>query len=197
MGTSGLGQKAAQADYSAAVFVGGPNFDAGRGGHIPKYICIHGTASPSQDIDWWAARASTRGGVHYMVGRAFYKILGIDTQVIQMVREADSAWGNGFPSMAHPPAGCVPFFSGVDPNQETISIEHVKFNTDNSDSLTQAQTQATILLCEYLCTKYSIPRRWADASGGFLMHAQIDPVSRSFCPGPFPWGQLFSALSVS
>lgn len=181
-------------EYPGSVWTPGPGFDPGRAGQPIKYLVIHGTASPNQDIDWWASQAATRGGTHYMVGRSAHIISGITTQIIQFVHEADTAYGNGFPSISHPPLGCVPFFPGIDPNQQTISIEHVKYNTDNSDNLTTSEMTATINLCKYLCEKYHIPKRWADSTGGFLMHAQIDPENRYFCPGPVNWGQLFTGI---
>jgi N-acetyl-anhydromuramyl-L-alanine amidase AmpD len=35
----------------------------------------------------------------------------------------------------------------------------------------------------------------ADAIGGITGHSSIDPVSRSHCPGPYPWDELFTYLN--
>lgn len=177
--------------YGKSVWTPGPNFDSGRKGFRPTHIVIHGTASPNQDIDWWAARASTRGGVHYMVGRQPYTINGILTQVIQFVREEDTAWGNGIVD-----DGCVPWVTGANPNLYTISIEHVKFDPLNMDMCTAMEDTASFNLIRYLCLKWNIPMRLADAHGGIMTHAQIGPDRRWFCPGPYRWDRLFAYLQT-
>lgn len=179
------------ADYPGAVWTPGPNFDSGRGGLQPRYIVLHGTASPQQDIDWWAAQASRRGGVHYMIGKQPFVIAGYRTQVIQFVRETDTAWGNGITDPGH-----VPWVGSVDPNQITISVELVKFSAINLDILTALQALASYQLIAYLCAKWSIPARLADESGGIMTHYQISPIRRWFCPGPYPWDGLFTYLQT-
>jgi N-acetyl-anhydromuramyl-L-alanine amidase AmpD len=104
-----------------------------------------------------------------------------------MVREAGSAWGNGIVTAGHDPW----WGTRGNPNLETISIEHVKTGVRNQDALTPAQTVASFCLIAYLCAKYAIPRRRAAAVGGITGHASIDPVQRAFCPGTYPWEQLF------
>lgn len=186
--------------YPESVFVGGPSFTVGRGVHTPRIICLHGSASPQQDIDWWAARAATRGGTHYMVGRTRYNIKPmnssalVNTQVIQFVDEANTAWGNGFPSMSNPPVGCSPFLRGYDPNEISFSIEMCKNDPFNTDSLTSTQMAEVMNLCLYLSKAYNIPPMFANdvMTGGYIGHFNVDPEHRWFCPGPFNWGQLFT-----
>jgi hypothetical protein len=177
-------------DYPKAVWTPGPNFDSGRDGTSIDTICIHGSASPNQDINWWADRASTRGGVQYMVGRQPYMISGTRTQIIQMVRESDTSWGNGAIDK-----GCMPQYKNPNPNKRSISIEFIKFMADNSDRITASQQQTGFDLILSLCKKYRIPAHFPGADGaGITMHMLIHPIGRDFCPGPFPFGELFTYL---
>lgn len=81
------------------------------------------------------------------------------------------------------------------PNSVTFSIEHCKPDSANASSLTDAQKRASFALIAYLCDKYNIPKRWADANGGLTGHFSMDPVDRSRCPGNYPWDELFAYLN--
>lgn len=174
-------------DYAPALWVPGPDFGFpqgvhGRLRHAPRYIIIHGTGWP-YTLDQYIAEGPTRGGVHYMVGR--------DGRVVQFVREADASWGNGKVEPGHDPW----WTPALNPNLITFSIEHVKFSKTNADEITEAQAAASFALVGHLCAKYDIPRRWADASGGITGHYSMEPITRSFCPGPYPWAELFAYLN--
>jgi hypothetical protein len=121
---------------------------------------------------------------HYIVDRA-----GV---VVQCVAEADGAWCNGYISDGHDPW----WTSDINPNNVTISIEHVKATIDNSDGLTDAQKQAAFHLIYDICARNNIPMRKADASGGITGHYSIDPQNRSRCPGNYPWDELFAFLTA-
>lgn len=185
----------AQGQYPGSLWMPHRQFWAGRGGHNARYIIIHGTATPgistAQGIGrLFQSRAGKTsgpddGGTHYIVGK--------DGTVVQGVKEQDSAWGNGVITAGHDDW----WGTRGNPNLETISIEHVKVSAQNSDALTLAQMQAAFGLIEYLCNKWNIPKRWADSGGGITGHFSIDPINRRFCPGLYPWDELFQALTAT
>ena len=147
-----------------------------------KWIVIHGTAGGLNPVAIAEYFKTVPSSTHYVIGQ--------DGTVVQCVPENCVAWGNGDVSV-----GCMPWWNGIDPNQYTISIEHVKPNIDNSDQLTADQQDASFKLVDYLCTKHGIQRKMGDATGGIVPHSSMDPVNRSRCPGPYPWDQLISYLN--
>jgi len=84
----------------------------------------------------------------------------------------------------------------VNPNYVTISIEHVKSSTDNSNELTAAQKAASFKLINNIVARNpGIKKVWADSAGGVTGHFSISPSSRARCPGPFPWAQMYQSLN--
>lgn len=171
-------------DYALATWVGSPNYFANRAGHHPSYLILHGTAGFHRAIDVanFFATSASQVSSHYVVGQ--------DGTVIQCVAEHDGAWANG-PIVGDADPWWTPL---VNPNWITISIEHVKPSTDNSDPLTTAQREASFALIKDICDRWHIPKRWADASGGITGHFSMDPVNRERCPGNFPWSDLWTYL---
>lgn len=172
------------ADYAPAQWIPSSHYWSGRAGHQPKWIIVHGTAggTSATGIAQYFQTDDPPTSTHYVVG--------LQGEVVQCVRDADSAWGNGVVTAGHD-AWWSP---QLNPNFVTISIEHVKPDTQNRSQLTQAQMEASFRLIESLCDKYGIPKRAADQNGGITSHASIDPVNRSFCPGAYPWDQLWAYL---
>lgn len=184
---------AQEGQYPGSIWMPCSQFWKGRGNHAIRYIIIHGTATPgiatAQGIGrLFQSRAGKTSGpndgaTHYVVGK--------DGTIVQCVREGDSAWGNGVVTEGHDDW----WGTRGNPNFETISIEHVKVGAQNQDALTAAQMEASFALIAYLCDQWNIPRRWADAMGGITGHFSIDPVNRAFCPGLYPWDDLFARLN--
>lgn len=171
-------------DEPGAVWIPSPFHWSGREGCKPRYVIIHGTAggNSAEAIAGWFQNPKAQASTHY--------IIGLEGNIVQCVKESDAAWGNGALTNGH-----APFWRGdVNPNLISISIEHVKPLKDNSDTLTEAQKQASFALIRSTCTRNSIPMREADASGGITGHFSIDPVNRSLCPGPYPWNELWAYL---
>ena len=169
-------------DEAGAVWIPSPNYFANRNGYTPKWIIVHGTAgfSSARDVGTYFQTADV--SANYVVGQ--------DGTIVQCVAEKDGAWGNGVISSGHDSW----WTSDINPNWVTISIEHVKPHTDNSDTITAAQKAASFRLISHICDRHRIPRRRADGSGGITGHYSIDPVNRSRCPGPYPWDELISYL---
>jgi N-acetyl-anhydromuramyl-L-alanine amidase AmpD len=171
-------------DETDALWMPSTNYFPHREGHHPCWIILHGTAGfPSAEaVGHYFQYADV--ATHYIIGR--------DGTIVQTVKESDGAWGNGGISAGHDPW----WTRTTNPNNVTISIEHVKPSRDNSDELTEVQKHASFLLIEHICQRHDIPRRYADASGGITGHCSMDPVNRSFCPGPYPWEELFAYLRL-
>jgi len=166
---------------------------SGREGQIPRWIILHGTAgfTRAADVAGFFAQQATEASAHYIIGR--------DGEVFQCVNEEDAAWANGPISGPSGTSGDgvhhdAWWDSGINPNLVTISIEHVKPHTDNSDQLTPAQKLASFALIKDICSRWPIPMRQADKNGGITGHFSMDPVNRSRCPGPYPWSELWQFL---
>ena len=170
-------------DEQEAIIIPSPNYFPGRSGHTPRWIIIHGTAgfSSAQEVGKYFQRADV--STHYVIGR--------DGFLVRCVSEQDSAWANGGVTEGHDPW----WSRSLNPNLVTLSIEHVKPHKDNSDQLTERQKVTSFKLVRRLCNRYQIPKRQADAHGGITGHFSMDPVNRSFCPGPYPWDELFAFLA--
>lgn len=185
-------------DEQGAIWIPSPNCSS-RDGALPRWIIIHGTAggTTAEGIGNYFAESSAQVSAHYVVGR--------DGTIVQCVREGGAAWANG-PITG--PAGVggdgihhdawwdnAPLWGGFpNPNPVTISIEHIKPSTDNSDALTEPQRASSFALVKHICLRNSIPMRQANAQGGITGHFSMDPVNRSRCPGLYPWSDLWTYL---
>lgn len=171
-------------EYARAEWVPTNHRWIGRDGQRASWIVIHGTAggSSAREVAGWFVNNSPPTSVHYVVGR--------DGAVVQCVHESDSAWGNGVLSNGH----ASWWKNNINPNLQTISIEHVKSDPHNAQGLTAEQQAASFALIAYLCAKWQIPARPGDAAGGIVGHNSIDPVNRADCPGTYPWAELYTYL---
>lgn len=172
-------------DFNGATWIPSPNYFPNRYGHTPSYVILHGTAGGSsaqaiaQNI---FAISANQVSAHYVIGQ--------DGTVVQTVDESDAAWANGPIT-----DGAAPWWTPtLNPNLITVSIEHVKPSIDNSDQLTSAQQDSSFRLVQDICNRWHIPKRIADENGGITGHFSMDPVSRSRCPGNYPWDALFQYL---
>jgi N-acetyl-anhydromuramyl-L-alanine amidase AmpD len=180
-----------QPQYPHALWIphnkyGYPQGTRGRNGQALKYIVIHGTGMPgtAQEIARYFQTSPIDAGTHFVIGR--------DGVVVQCCHIEDAAWGNGGPQ-----PGADPFWpTSINANLLTVSIEHCKPSLDNSDSLTDPQSHTSFRLIKWLCENYSIPKHPADASGGIATHASIAPIDRFYCPGPYPWDELYIYLNT-
>lgn len=186
-------------DYNGAQWISNNNFFLNRNGYKPSYIVLHGTGGGTTAQATASYFQSTQGTSNPV---SSHYIVGIDGAVVQCVMERDGAWANGYISGQSGTSGDGIgngyhdswWDSGINPNNLTISIEHVKSATDNSSQLTDVQKQASFKLIRDICQRNNIPARKADANGGITGHYAIDPVNRAECPGPYPWDELFTFL---
>ncbi|HTI15125.1 MAG TPA: peptidoglycan recognition family protein [Dictyobacter sp.] len=172
-------------DEPDVLWLPSPNYFPNRAGHSPRYVIVHGTAgfTSAEEVGYYFQQADV--ATHYTIGR--------DGTIVQSVREHDGAWGNGGVTDGHDPW----WDTAINPNYLTLSIEHVKPSRDNSDELTPLQKQLSFQLIQHICLRHTIPMRQADASGGITGHYSMDPVHRNFCPGPYPWAELFAFLALT
>ncbi|GAC1620387.1 MAG: hypothetical protein NVS4B9_11340 [Ktedonobacteraceae bacterium] len=172
---------------NGVIVIPNGNYFAGRNGLRPHYVMLHGTAGGTSAQGIANYFATTQGGgspvsSHYVIGQ--------DGTIVQCVAEEDGAWANGAFSAGHDAF----WDESINPNLITVSIEHCKPSSDNSDALTDAQRVASFRLINDICNRWNIPKHPADANGGITGHFSIDPINRSQCPGLYPWSQLWDAL---
>lgn len=181
--------------YPEAEFHQGKNtglrVDA-HGNALPiRYIVIHGTNSPAR-LQWWIDHAATECAVTYMIGK--------DGRIAQFESDLANHWGNGVVTSGHD-AFWDQWSEVVNgkriwyTNQVSLSIEHEKWAKLNDEPLTAAQAQASYRLIAWLCRMYDIPMRYGDANGGIVPHKSVNPVYRSFCPGPYPWDTMYATIA--
>ncbi len=186
-------------DEPTTIWIPNQNFFPGRNGLKPAYIILHGTAGGTSAVAIANYFASTQGGPNPVASNYIIDQAGT---IVQTVLEADGAYANGFisgtPGTAMPDSGNgirdAWWSPSVNPNLITVSIEHVKSSTDNSDQLTDAQKQASFTLIKHICERNGIPMRPADATGGITGHYSIDAINRTHCPGSYPWSDLWAFL---
>lgn len=174
-------------------YIQSPNCWPDRSGYQPSWIILHGTAGfeTAEQVAAFFGSTASQVSSHYVVGQ--------DGTIIQCVQESAAAWADGGVTGPSGVSG-----DGVhhddwwdtqpNPNLVTISIEHVKPSTDNSDQLTQAQQAASFALITGICARWGIPKRYADQDGGITGHYSMDPINKSRCPGPYPWTALWTYL---
>src|SRR2546429_5106772 len=168
-------------DYKDAIWYPNNNFFSNTG--KKSFVIIHGTAGGSSAQGIASFFRSTEGTDH---PASTHYIVGQDGAVVQTIAEKDGAYGNGVVNNDN--------WSG-NPNFYTISVEHVKPSTDNSDALTDAQKQASFKLVKDICERNGIGMHDADDNTGITGHFAIDPVNRARCPGLYPWSELWAYLA--
>ena len=175
-------------DENEALWIPNNNYFPTRNGYHPRYVILHGTAGFTSAEEVANFFKSTETGDNPV---STHYIIGLHGEVIQCIDEADGAYANGGVTEGHDPW----WSRSLNPNLLTISIEHVKLARDNSDNLTELQKQTSFTLIQRICNRHNIPKRPADATGGITGHSSMDPIHRSFCPGPYPWHELFASLN--
>ena len=98
----------AQVDYPGAIWKGSPNYWVGRDFGPPQYIVEHWTVASAASTIATFQSATSRVSAHYMVAR--------DGTVYQFVREANTAWHDGYDPDGYGP---LPGWNHI-----SIGIEH-------------------------------------------------------------------------
>lgn len=154
-----------------------------------RFGVIHGTASPgasAQNIanDW--ANNPGDASAHILINK--------DGTFVQGISLDYSAWGNGNNT------GHASYLPTGNPNGYSISMEHCKDDPKyNSDVITPAQQATSFELWDAICDYHQIPRQVVTVGditqGGIIRHSDIDPEFRTYCPGPYPFGELQAFLN--
>ncbi len=120
------------------TWVGSPNFNSRPSPKTIWAIVIHSTASSTlEGVVSWFNDPAVQLSSHYTIAK--------DGRIVQHVRDEDRAWHAGKSEWKG--------VSGV--NDYGLGIEMVNLN-DGSDPYPEVQHLANVLLCAYLCRKYSI-----------------------------------------
>lgn len=160
-----------------------------RNGYRPTHLVMHGTAGGTSAVGIGNYFKSKEGDP--VNGASSHIVIDQAGNIVQCVSFLVAAWGN-----APLNAPRISFANAsANPNFWTISIEHCKASTDNSNELTAAQKAASFKVAKLICETYGIPKRYGDGNGGVIAHADINSIDRSRCPGPYPWDELFKYLN--
>ena len=156
-------------------------------GQRPVAIVYHVTDDLDlANVSRWFIDPASRASAHVVIDR--------DGTIHQFVSSTRAAWTNGdfftrladgtcrrhhrtdIPWLVQALDQCDPF-GPMNPNDFTLNIEHVgKPNLD----FTEAQYASTIALSAYWRDRYGLRMD----RGHLLRHADINPTSRGYCPGP-------------
>lgn len=119
-------------------WVGSPNFNQRRQPDDITAIVIHSTANSNLRgvIDWFN-KPNAQVSAHYTIGK--------DGKIVQHVQDSDRAWH----------AGQSVWNGRNSVNDYGLGIEMVNLN-DGQDPYPEAQHQANVALCAYLCYRYNI-----------------------------------------
>ncbi|MBN1995010.1 MAG: N-acetylmuramoyl-L-alanine amidase [Anaerolineae bacterium] len=119
-------------------WVGSPNFNRRSNPQDITALTIHATANSTlQGVIDWFNNPNAKVSAHYTIGK--------DGQIVQHVRDTDRAWHAG-KSEWKGRASC---------NDYCLGIELVNLN-DGLDPYPEAQHNANVALCAYLCHQYNI-----------------------------------------
>ncbi|MEW5961776.1 MAG: N-acetylmuramoyl-L-alanine amidase [Chloroflexota bacterium] len=119
-------------------WVGSPNFNARRNPTDITAVVIHSTANSNlQGVIDWFNNPSAQVSAHYTIGK--------DGKTVQHVKDSDRAWH----------AGTSVWKGRQSVNDYGLGIELVNLN-DGQDPYPEAQHQANVNLCAYLCYRYNI-----------------------------------------
>jgi hypothetical protein len=185
------------ADYTPADWHPSPNFWKERQGRKVDGIILHGTAGgEGATVADYLSQPSSNASVHFVIGQ--------DGHVFQLVALTDTAWGNGI--VNHPSWPVITENGNTNPNLYTVSIEHCKHSTDNSDQLTPAQAEASVGLTRWLLAAleerglasaaFIRSRNAGDLARIVTGHFALDSVDRGRCPGTFDWGGYYTRLAT-
>lgn len=72
----------------------------------------------------------------------------------------------------------------------------MKPSDDNSDIITDIQKRVSFNLVRNIILRNpGIRKAWANEQGGITGHYSISPITRHYCPGPYPFEELFETLN--
>lgn len=156
-------------------WIGSPNFSAKSKKLKTVAIVNHIMSGSLTGTDSWFANPASKVSSHFGVGK--------NGEIHQYVDLKNPAWANGG---VNKPDWSL--YSGLNPNNYTVSIEH---EGESGDVMPEAQYQATLALHRWLIGELGIPVTMDNIIG----HYRIDPVNKANCPGSgFPWDRLFKDL---
>ena len=186
-----------------------PNHNIGRSGHIPDIQVLHTTGNTTQSAINTVMNRTNQVSYHFIIAGANFAGHGIvpvykDGDIFQMVDIANTAWHSGitaavrnnaiFRNNAHRKIQ----ERAHNPNSYTIGIGFGDMNL-NGWRLSEAQITAAIWLINHIQAEvqrlfgYTIPLTRERIIG----HNEINPVTRSNCPGNIQWNLIMAGLNAA
>lgn len=156
--------------------------------HNDLNIVIHKTACGGKctalDVAQGFHDSKDHKSTHFIVART--------GEVVQVVKLKDGAGGNGIVDPLHNSYWDPLIAKYGNLNRCTISIEHEDWSDDNSDTMPQAQVDASHKLCLWLVKEFKIV---VDPIPHVHSHQSIQNTNRSRCPGPtYSFTNLFKFI---
>lgn len=162
--------------------------------YTPTFFVIHFTAGNTslQNLeDAWIRQCGTGSNSHFGVER-YSTANSQPGDIWQWCQLYDGACANCCTETGH-----APFLPDGNLNVRTISCEGINADPNNAGVIPQAQLEGYAYLIRTVCNQLGIPtdkyteyyngyettHTWADASGGIIMHRDIAPINRRYCPG--------------
>lgn len=154
------------------------NYAKGRKGAFPAdCIVIHVTEGDARSVRAWFHDPAAQVSAHYMVQK--------NGEVVQFVREADTAWANG--RVNNPTSKLAKERKEANPNWWTISIEH---EGTGHDELTPVQRASSLRLIRDIQSRHS---RILSDRIHIVGHREI--YSLKTCPGVISVDRLVDELN--
>jgi N-acetyl-anhydromuramyl-L-alanine amidase AmpD len=158
-----------------------------RGKNKPFVIVNHISGGTMSSMDNWFTTSSNQvSSAHFGISK--------DGKIHQYVKIEDMAWHAGIKQSSIKDATAkVVRDMKINPNLYSVGIEHEGYD----GSLTPAQFQASVWLHKYIKNyiKKTYNKDIPFDNYHIIGHFQIDPVRKSYCPGPkFPWKNLYTAI---
>lgn len=188
---SSIKENSSTKDDYKIIFRGNDNTNSSsRSNYHPLIIVNHITAtmSFSSTDDWFRSSDNNVSSAHFVINR--------EGKIYQYVPIERMAWVNGIKGkdFDYVTSQFVKSKGKINPNLYSVGIEH----TGTDGTLTEDQFKASVWLHKYI-QSYVI-EKWNHTikfdRKHVIGHYEIDPINKSFCPGPnFPWDRLISNLN--
>lgn len=156
------------------TWIGSPNHNQ-LSGYNKIAIVDHIMAGSLTGTDSWFLNPISKASSHFGIGK--------NGEIHQYVDTDYQAYANGIVNNPN-----WSLYTGRNPNNYTISIEHEGYS---GDVMPEPQYQATLALHRWLIEELGIEVN----TNTIIGHYRIDSVNKANCPGSgFPWDRLFKDL---
>ena len=165
-----------------------PRFGTLRQGWIPDIITLHTSG--------WTKSSAINTIMNPANNVSYHYLISLAGDITQLVDIRNTAFHAGLSAdLRRQSLLAAVRTRNVNPNLYTIGIAFGDLHL-NRGRLTQAQIESVIWLIQ--CVRAEVRRIWGREipidRNHIVGHGQINPVTRSGCPGPIQWDEIMSGL---